>query len=129
MIRKVETTNELPGSIVFHHGVSKQKKIKNFARDKRMNSDPRPNKPSPISDHYATHLKIHSLNSFYGAIVGLEMCKTWKYNNATRWTKCMLVLGTATAVYSLLLVITQPKKIIEVFSLFAVIAPVSIKVN
>lgn len=80
----------------------------------------------PRSDHFETYMKIHNLNSFYGIIVGLKISKTWKYNNATRWTKFMLIFGTATAIYSHLQVISEPTKLIEVFSLFAVIAPASI---
>lgn len=123
LIRRVETTIGLPGSIV-SHGVSGPIILKSHLCVDEMNDSP--DKPDPISDHYATHWKIDRLNSFFGAIVGIELSKTWKYNIATRWTKFMLVIGTAVAVYSNLLVISEPTKLIQVFSLFAVIAPVSV---
>lgn len=78
-----------------------------------------------LNEHFEVCKKIHNLNLFYGSIVGLNADHNWRYNNITRWTKFMLILGTSIAVYSHLLVITEPTKLIEVFSLFSIIAPVS----
>lgn len=84
------------------------------------------NDEEPESDHYNTFKRFNNLIMFLGAIVGLNMNAKWKYNNATRWTKYLLVFSTAIAIYSNLLVITQPLKLIQVFSLFGVIVPVSV---
>ena len=79
----------------------------------------------PKSNHNEVFNKIYEINLFYGAIVGLRPDSNWKYNNLTRWTKFMLIFGTGITIYSHFLVITQPTKLIEVFSLFGIIIPVS----
>lgn len=94
--------------------------------DEATNSDVVGARKKPKSNHYETYIKIHNLNLCFGLVVGLKATSTWKYNNATRWTKFMLIFGTVITIYSHLLVITQPTKLIEVFSLFSVIAPVSL---
>ncbi|XP_037040732.1 odorant receptor 67d-like [Bradysia coprophila] len=85
--------------------------------------------PKPKSNHYEVFNKIYSINLFYGTVVGLSIESSWKYNNGTRWTKFMLIFGTGITIYSHLLVITEPTKLIEVFSLFGIIIPAFAKFN
>lgn len=99
------------------------KKSASAANHKENDGEPSKNPPKP--DHLETYMKIHYINFFYGWIVGLGICHTWKYNNATRWTKIMLIFGTVIAIYSHLVVLPDTSKLIEVFSLFGIIIPVS----
>lgn len=80
------------------------------------------------SNHLETYLKTHNINFFYGWVVGLGISHTWKYNNATRWTKIMLIFTSVIAVYSHLMVLPDTSKLIEVFSLFGILIPVSVYV-
>lgn len=99
-------------------------KCRVISYDVDVNKEANNNRPLK-SNHYETYMKINSLNLLYGWMVGLKTDSMWKYNNATRWTKFMLIFGTTITVYSHLLIITKPTKLIQVFSLFGIIAPVS----
>nr|QGW45437.1 odorant receptor 64 [Bradysia odoriphaga] len=85
--------------------------------------------PKPKSNHYEVFNKINKINLLYGIVVGLSVENNWKYNNGTRWTKFMLIFGTGITVYSHFLVIAEPTKLIEVFSLFGIIIPAFAKFN
>ncbi|KAJ6635265.1 Odorant receptor 67d [Pseudolycoriella hygida] len=77
----------------------------------------------PKSDHFETYERIHSLNLVFGSVVGLKVDPFWKYNNLTRWTFFLLNFSTAMTVYSMILVKTDPSKLIETASIVGIIIP------